>query len=143
MITYNDKHLPEGYLPHTLPSFKKLNILRINELFEYKILIFIYDCFHDLLPIQFQSMFTLSTDIHQHSTRSNLVIVSDQYQQEITCNNLFIPYARTSNYGQKSIEVVGPKKWNTVPYNIKMAMSRNSFKKSLKKQLISQYNQVD
>ena len=71
------------------------------------------------------------TDIHQHTTRSALVIDCAQNLQETQTINLFVPHVRTSKYGQKSIKVVGPKKWN------------NIFKKSLKICFISHYNQVN
>ena len=54
-------------------------------------------------------------------------------------NNLFVPLARTSNYGLKLLKVNGPKIWNSIPVGIRTTMSSYSFKKLLKDQLLSNY----
>ena len=57
---------------------------------------------------------------------------------KVATNSLFIPLARTSNYGLKKLEVKGPKIWNTLPPIIRTTQSY-SFKKSLKLHFISTY----
>ena len=46
-------------------------------------------------------------------------------------NYLFIPFARTTNYGLKQFRVNGPRIWNSLPTNIKRATSMHVFLKNL------------
>ena len=41
--------------------------------------------------------------------------------------NLFIPYARTTNYRLKQLKVNGPRIWNAMPTNIKDISSLHVF----------------
>ena len=54
-------------------------------------------------------------------------------------NNLFIPTARTSNYGVKLLKVKGPRVWNALPNSIKNMTSIYAFSKKLKLYYISEY----
>ena len=54
-------------------------------------------------------------------------------------NNLFIPPARTSNYGKKLLKVKGPRIWNASPNSIKNMTSLHDFLKKLKVYYISEY----
>ena len=76
----------------------------------------------------------MSTVVHKYKTRLNYV-GSDK-----PTNNLFIPSARTSNYGLKLLKVNGPKIWNSIPIGVRTTMSSFSFKKLLKDHLLSNYN---
>ena len=55
--------------------------------------------------------------------------------------NLFIPSARTSNYGLKQLRVVDPRIWNALPSHLKNETSLNNvFLKNLKLYFISTYS---
>ena len=54
-------------------------------------------------------------------------------------NNLFIPSARTTNYGLKQIKVNGPRIWNTLPNNIKNSSTLHAFLSKLRLHYISEY----
>ena len=94
LMTYNDS-LPfhQGELVHTNPLFHQLNMLQINQLFEYQLSRFIFDCLHELAPTQFNSWFTLNSDIHNYATRSNCYFF-------IYCS-LFTGYVGTANIEDK------------------------------------------
>ena len=79
----------------------------------------------------------LNTTIHDHHTRSNVQL---QTNNVINTTNLFIPFARTTHYGKKSIKVVGPKIWNEIPYNISAIKSKKGFLYKLKQYYIGKYN---
>ena len=108
MMTYNDK--PYGYrgpLTHSDPLFKELKILKIKDIFELQSIRFIHDTITGISPLQFQSWFTLISDIHDHATRNNAEINTLNTEVDLTCN-LFVPHARTTYYyGVRSIKVFG------------------------------------
>ena len=139
MMSFNDLNYSDNnsQLVHSAPLFKKLNILRINEIFEFQIIRFVYDCLHKISPTQFHEWFTLSTDVHDHATRSTTSLGGNGV---ITLNNnLFLHQARTSHYGLKSIRISGPKFWNNVPLNIRTIQVRNVFTTTLKKHFLLLY----
>ena len=57
-------------------------------------------------------------------------------ESELSTNNLFVPFARTSNYGLKLLKVKGPKIWNSIPTGIRSTLSHIRFKKLIKSHLI-------
>ena len=52
---------------------------------------------------------------------------------------IYLPFARTTNYGLKQLRVNGPRIWNSLPTNIKNATSMHVFLKNLKVHFISLY----
>ena len=62
-------------------------------------------------PTNFHSWFILTRQTHRHNTRSKFIDI----ESSIISNNLFIPIARTTHYGLKSLKVQGPKIWNMIP----------------------------
>ena len=135
LIYYLDKRQPDYSFPSADPLFYKLDFLKINQLFQFKIANFIFSCLNKLNPPNFHYWFKLTTLIHKHNTRSKIIDIESMR----TSNNLFIPFARTSHYGLKSIKVQGPKIWNTIPPLIRINTSPNSFKKKLKNYLMTLY----
>ena len=139
MMTFNDgSFVNDGPLAHTAPLFKELKILKLKDIYELRIIQFLYDSINGISPIQFKSWFTLSANLHSHATRTNSTNLEDNSELTET-NNLFIPYVRTTYYGLKSIKVTGPKIWNNIPHNIKNIESRNVFIRTLKRHLLLQY----
>ena len=137
LITYNDTFpLIPGPLPAANPLFYKLELLKIKEIFIFMVCIFIYKCLNTLSSL-FEGWFIYSHNIHTYKTRSNYNIDS-----ELSTSNLLVPLARTSNYGLKLMKVNGPKIWNTIPNDIRSALSLLSFKKLIKKYLIYNYNLI-
>ena len=77
----------------------------------------------------------MNHDLHGHGTRSNININDNTPVN----NSLFIPYARTTNYGLKQMKVSGPKIWNNLPNNIKNQISLIVFSRNIKSHFISSY----
>ena len=137
MITFNDERLQTWSLVHSSPLFKELEMLKINEIFELQLLCFIFDCLHHLSPTQFHGWFTLTSNVHDHATRSNSIVGSND--ELVPTNNLFISTVRTTYYGLRSIKVFAAKLWNKIPFYIRKIVSRNCFKIHLKDYYLDGY----
>ena len=96
---------------------------------------FVLKCINGTTPIQFHDWFKLSHVIHEHSTRSIFDV-----NEGLSINNLFIPSARTTNYGLKQLKVNGPRIWNKIPSSLKNITSVSVFLNKLKDYYISRYS---
>ena len=136
LVTYNDT-LPvfPGPLPASSPLFVKLGFLNLKDIFKFQISIFIHKCLYLRFSDNFKDWFTLNHTKHDYITRHNYSNPSNK----VASNSLFIPQARTSNYGLKMLKVKGPKIWNSLPPVIRTTQSPYSFKRSLKLHFISTY----
>ena len=57
---------------HTEPLFKHSEILRLNDLYEYQVCLFMHDFLNKKLPQSFDGMFRLNSDIQtEHVTRQS------------------------------------------------------------------------
>ena len=57
------------YNDHTGPLFKKLNILTFRDMFNIQIEKFMYQYFHNNLPISLNGIFQRNREVHEHDTR--------------------------------------------------------------------------
>ena len=76
--------------PSTL-LFSNLKILKLQDLFHFKLLIFVYECVNKIFPTYFHSFFDLVESVHQYGTR------------EATRNNIFLTHKTTMQYGIRSL----------------------------------------
>ena len=86
-----------GFTEHTLNLFTELNILNINEIHKYSILLFMYKHFKHLLPNQFDDFFPINTHDRRYEIR--------------TQPHYIIPRCRT-NLRQRTICYIGPYLFN-------------------------------
>ena len=134
MMTFNENPIGiRGPSAHTSPLFNELSILKLKDIYDLQLLRFVHDCFNRISPRQFHSWFKLITDNHNHATRSNTVNIVTVNNEATLGNNLLVPYARTSYYGQRSIKVKGARQWNRIPHNIRTIQSRIVFSKAMKR----------
>ena len=113
------------YLAHTNPLFHKLRILKVSDINYLQTAIFMFKLKQNLLPSKFQSMFQRNEEIHSHNTRNS-------------CNfHLFNP---KTSLAHRSIRHSGPDIWHSLPEEIKKCSSLYSFKATLKKHILSSYN---
>ena len=103
LLSYSDVRRTDFSFPPSNPLKKQL--LKVHDIFKMTITKFIYNCLNKTSPVNFQSWFKLTVQVHNHNTRSQYINID----KLITTNNLFIPTARTSHYGLKLIKVQGPK----------------------------------
>ena len=133
MLCYLDKRQPNYAFHPADPLFVTLGFLEVHDLFKLKLATFIYKSLNKQTPTNFHSWFKLTTQTHSHNTRSKFIdIVS-----ATNSNNLFILIARTTHYGLKSVQVHGPKIWNSIPPTIRTNSSSRCFKNELISYLMS------
>ena len=110
------------YDAHTAPLFQELKLLRIDDIHQLQIGLFMYSVETKLLPNHFIKLFIKNSQIHGYSTRQS------------TC---YRPVYCRTNVKQFTIASQGPKLWNLLPDKIKTATSISSFKYKYKMYLIN------
>ena len=112
------------FLQSTDVLFKKLSILKINDLYTFYVACFMYKYSKDLLPPIFDNYFILNRCVNNYETRNS--------------NNLYVPFYHYK-LSRSTIRFVGPKIWNYIDIFLKQSPSLSSFKKKYKLQLIRTY----
>ena len=134
LITNNDNYpVVPGPLVATEPIFKRLELLKVEDIFKLQINKFIFKCLNNTAPINFENWFTKRTEIHNYNTRSSVV---DNY----STNNLYYSYVRTT-YGLKQIKVNGPRIWNSLPNDMRNITSLPVFLRQVKNFYFSNYSE--
>ena len=138
MMTFNENPIGfRGPSAHTL--FSELSIIKLKDIYDLQLMRFVYDFLYGISPKQFHPWFRLITDNHDHATRSNTANIETGSNKTTLGNNLFVPYARTTYYGIRSIRVKGSAHWNNIPHNIRSVQSRIVFSKAMKKHYLLLY----
>ena len=103
---------------------KKLNILKIKDIYEKNVLLFVFRCLHnDCIPV-FESYYTFRCDIHGLNTR-------DKYLVNIPrCESVL---------GSTSVANQGAILWNKLPRYIREMKNKPKFKRELTKYKINRY----
>ena len=119
------------YDAHTEPIFKKLNILKLDDIYKLCVAKYCHNYFTSSLPSNILTLFSTISDIHEHATRHN------------TCHTLKKYKPRTVTTRQHII-CNGPNVWNSLS-NV-VYTGRNSqlvhpqvFSKRLQKRILSGY----
>ena len=102
-----------GYLDHTAPIFKKLNLLKLDDIHIYMLGVYMFCNHHLFRPC-----------VHNYATR-NRGDIRKSFYRLTKC--------------QQAVSYAGPLIWNDVPEEIKNVTSMHLFKKYFKKFLISSY----
>ena len=105
----------EHFTAPSMPIFSDLKILKVHDLFQLKMLSFVYDCIKKIAPPYFHSFFELVDSVHQYST------------QQVTNNDIFLTQMNTLQYGLRTVCYFGAKCWNDIPVEIKKSPSANNF----------------
>ena len=124
---------PPGPLPSSEPLYKNLEILKLNDVYKFHIVKFVFQCLFKLTPPTFHGWFTLNSEIHQHGTTSNVEIIRENYFDvgtAIQSKFLHTKQSNLVNYGGKSLQVSGPNIWNDLPNEIRNEERFNPFKYS-------------
>ena len=115
----------QPYLSHTLPIFKDLKALRLSEIFELRLLTFVYESVNKISPVCFHNFFTFNASVHQHQTR------------QACRGDLYLTQKKSLQHGLKSIKYLGCKLWNDLPLVIRNSPTKVSFKSKLKNHLLN------
>ena len=110
------------YCAHTEPLFIQLKIMNIFDLYKFRLALFMYSCYHKLLPLSLCRYFLPNSAIHSYSTRFK--------------DDLHMPKVRIA-LSQKSLHYAGPRLWNALPPALKLCRSINIFKRSYRKILMN------
>ena len=100
--------------------------LRVNDMYNFQVGIFMYLSHHCLLPKSLLELFFLNSNFHNYSTRS--------------ANNYHLPKSHTAFF-QRTIIYTGPHLWNSLPCAIRNSKSLNIFKSRYKQYLLNTYMQ--
>ena len=109
-----------NFTSHSTLIFLNLKILKLHDLFQLKLLTFVYDCINKIAPSYFHSFFALVETVHQYGTR------------QAKKNDIFITQKNTLRYGLRSLRYFGAKCWNDISIDIKSSPSACSFRQKLK-----------
>ena len=113
------------YNSHTEPLFHKCDILPLNDLIIQQKLIFMHPLAHNCSPVSFRNFIKLSdVQLHDYPLRNN--------------NDFYIPRGFTSVVSKMPL-IDFPYTWNALDEPLKIFMSKNVFKKSVKERLMNQY----
>ena len=112
----------------SLPIFNDFKLLKLSEIFELRLLTFVFDSINKTSPSCFHDFFLLSSSVHQYSTR------------QASQGDLYMFKQNSLQYGLKSIRYHGAKLWNTLPLELRNAPTKIIFKTKLKIYLL---NKVD
>ena len=130
-----------GPLPSSEPLYKKLEILKIKDIFELSIANFVFSTLTFDSPAIFDSWFRYDHEVHDHSTRASTDVIIENYFDVGHVQPSFTLHTRggNNNYGGKMVQVMGPLIWNKIPKEIQEAGTIFTFKKQLKIHIFKLY----
>ena len=115
-----------NYNSHTEPLFKKCGILKLNDLYESQVALFMRDYVSNILPMSFDKLYHFNYEIQKdHETRQS----NQMYIQR--CNSAFAGKLPLYKF---------PLIWNKWCNVLPNISSRSHFKKQLTKCIISSYS---
>ena len=106
---------------HTEPLFFANRILNVTDINDYTIGTFMYEYIFGNVTDIFNNCFQRNRDIHGLNIRN--------------ADDLHVPYGRL-DVRKFSIEIAGPKPWNSIPLYIKNSTSTNLFKRNMRAYLL-------
>ena len=103
------------YLEHSSPLYKKLGLLKFEDIYRYKLLIYMFKA-------RCNGLYLIE---HERTTRNrDQSAYSNFHRLELT---------------QHAVSFAGPKLWNSLPINLRNIESLGQFKRSLQKYFIDSY----
>ena len=112
------------YNSETSSLFRRLNILKFDDVYRTQLCKMMYKVRHDLLPQTVSDLFTVNSSIHTYNTRHR----NDPHVQH-----------RQSNQLARSFLHRGPKYWLELPSIISSSLSIFSFNRRIKKYMTQSY----
>ena len=97
----------QNYAAPSSPIFSNLKILKLHDLFQLKLLSFVYECVNKISPTNFHTFFDTLASVHHYGTR------------QATKDDIFLTQKNTLQYGLRSVRYCGAKCWNDIPVDIK------------------------
>ena len=110
---------------HITPVLAALHWLPIKYIIVFKILLITFKALNGLAPNYICEL------LHQYQSIRSL--------RSSTRNLLSVPWTHNTTYGDRAFSVSAPKLWNSLPIEIRLSTSLNSFKMYLKTFLFKQF----
>ena len=107
------------------PYLKKLHILPVEYRIKYKVCLLVYKCFHDKAPAYLKNL------IRPRISYAHLRSDADFYTLETIVPN--------TTYGESSFSYIAPVEWNSLPQDVRLCPSLETFKKHLKSYYFSKF----
>ena len=111
-----------SYYAESEPLFNQLHILKLNDIYISNVAVLMFKYVKGMLPTIFDDLFKRISDDNVRVTRN--------------INKLALPLCRTELY-KRTIKYQGPNIWNRFEEVVDHKCSLHSFKKRLKKYIIS------
>ena len=86
----------------SLPIFKDLKLLKLSDIFELRLLTFVFESVNKTSPDCFHNFFLFCSSVHQYSTR------------QASRGDLYLTQQNSLQYGLRSLRYLGAKLWNTL-----------------------------
>ena len=93
----------------SLPIFKDLKLVKLSDIYELRLLTFVFDSINKTSPDCFHNVFLFSSSVHQYPTR------------QASHGDLYLIQQNSLHYGLKSICYLGAKLWNKLPAELRNA----------------------
>ena len=131
-----------GPLPSSEPLYKKLEILKLDDIFQLNIAKFVYSTLTFESPSNFHGWFSYDHELHNHNTRLGAEITRNNFFDVGIAAPTYTLHLKGSNtkFGEKMIQKSGPVIWNNIPAHIQDATSITTFKYQLKNHIFGQYD---
>ena len=110
-----------GYRTNTESLYQNIKVLKVPEIYDYAIGVFVYKLYHGLMPSIFQCMFAVNSATHDYGTRQK-----DHYK---------VPKVKLEVV-KNSVRYRGVIIWNMILQNIDIATSLQSFKFHLRQGIL-------
>ena len=121
----------QNYLAHTEPIFKDLHILKLKQIINKSILLFMFKYKNSLLPVACENLVDINNKTNDVNSQ-NLNRYNLRHSEDFK-----IPRFRT-NLRQKSIKIIGAKQWQQIDSEIKTITSLSLFKTKLHEKLLNE-----
>ena len=105
-----------GYMDHTNPLFKRLNLLTVKDIYNFQLGIYMYH----------------ARQRGNYATQSNI-------RTRTSVSNLALPSFHRFSHTQKAVSSAGPQFWNSLPPDLRSTNNYKRFRKALKDFLIGKY----
>ena len=115
----------KSFTSPSTPIFSDLKILKLYDLFDFKLLTFVYESVNKISPSFFHNFFETLTTVHHYNTRQALK------------GDIFMTRENTLQYGLRCVRYAGAKSWNSIPDVIRQSPSVSNFRRKLKFHIFS------
>ena len=110
------------YMAHTNNLFKRNNLWKLDNIYKCQLGVFMYKFSNHMLSANMVTIFCRNSEVRSHNTKKYI--------------DYYIPQTRT-NINKFSVTYMGPLFWNFLSSDIKLSISKHSFKHNIIELLLS------